>query len=149
MNCKIKKLWVVWYCVLLHIAWGIILIVTKEKLSTTTIDTFFHLNNNPFLIGIGLVCVGLMAGYGLFNHKWPKFIDCFFVLPQQFILVLSALGAISAIVNSQFADGVIRSRAFIFCDQLPAILVAIFHTIVVISFFGGDFFREIFKKSYK
>lgn len=141
---NIKKLWVVWYATFLHLIWGLSLITTNLKLSTTTIDSFFFFTQNPRIVGFSLCTIALLAFTGLFNHKWPKWIDCLMVLPQQFILIMSANGAINAIINSQFADGVIRPQAFIFCDQLPSILVAIFHTISILQYWAGDYIRHFF-----
>ncbi len=50
------------------------------------------------------------------------------LVPQQFMLYLSAGGSAQAIWFGQFADGVERSQAFLLADQCSSILVAFFHT---------------------
>lgn len=142
---NIKNLWIIWYCVFLHFIWGLSLLITNESIHTTTIDAFFFFSTNVKIIGSCLCSIAILASCGLFNHKWPKWIDCLMVLPQQFILLLSANGAITAIIHSQFADGVQRSRTFIFCDQLDSILLAIFHTATIIYYWGGNYIKEFFK----
>jgi len=55
------------------------------------------------------------------------------LIPQQFVLMMSAFGAIAAIMHSTFADGVPRPRGFILADQSPAVLAAAFHTAAIIE----------------
>ena len=47
------------------------------------------------------------------------------------LLLVSAVGAIRAMVISAYGDGVQRPRAFIIADQLPIVLIAVFHLFVV------------------
>jgi hypothetical protein len=49
------------------------------------------------------------------------------ILPQQFILLVAMLGAVSAIFSQSFADGVVRPFAFIAADQGIYILIALVH----------------------
>ena len=53
--------------------------------------------------------------------------------PQQYVLALSAIAVSFAVWSSHFADGVIRSRAFIFADQVPAILAFCGHTVAIMQ----------------
>ncbi len=55
------------------------------------------------------------------------------LLPQQILLMMGVSGAIEAIWLSQFADGVLRPRAFIAADQINSVLAAIGHTVAIIS----------------
>lgn len=58
-------------------------------------------------------------------------------LPQQLLLMISAGSSLWAVLLSQYADGAPRHWAFIFADQLPAILAALCHTGALIAFHGG------------
>jgi hypothetical protein len=62
------------------------------------------------------------------------------LLPQQGLLYLSAGAAAWAIYNAQFADGVVRSHAFLLVDQIMLILAAFFHTwaMMLILRYGED-----------
>ena len=62
------------------------------------------------------------------------------LVPQQFVLYLSAGGAIHAIWMAQFADGVMRSHGFLLSDQFLVGAVAFFHTwaMVLILRYGED-----------
>jgi hypothetical protein len=53
------------------------------------------------------------------------------LLPQQVILMMSAAGAVEAMWLAQFADGVLRPRAFIAADQMYSVLAAIGHTMAI------------------
>ncbi len=62
------------------------------------------------------------------------------LLPQQLMLYVSAGGAAQAIYHARFADGVERTQAFLVVDQIPLVLVAIFHTwaIILIMLYSED-----------
>lgn len=59
------------------------------------------------------------------------------LIPQQVVLLVSALGGARAIVDGHYADGVERSSAFIAADQLPIILLALLYTVVVLEVARG------------
>jgi len=55
------------------------------------------------------------------------------MLPQQALLTIAATGAVGAIIDSSYADGVLRSRGFILADQLPLFVILATHTVAAIS----------------
>ena len=59
---------------------------------------------------------------------------CF--VPQQMLLYLSAIGALLAVANSSYRDGVLHPRLFILADQLPPVMISLFHTRVIVSYVG-------------
>ena len=73
---------------------------------------------NVFIFPFGAFTLILSAGLALYSLRDinPK-LKVLFVLPQQFLLLLSSFGAARAIVLSQFADGVVRPWQFIAVDQ--------------------------------
>lgn len=88
-------------------------------------------------LAIFYLLVSALSVMGMMK-KMNRVTDLIFMLPQQFVLTLSAVGAVSSIVASQFADGVVRPRAFIAADQCPAIFLAIGHTVAILSQFFAD-----------
>ena len=69
------------------------------------------------------------ATLAIYGFKWRRKLHTLLsFLPQQFIMLLSSGAAIHAMVVGHFADGVIRSNAFLFADQSPTIVLVIFHT---------------------
>ena len=51
----------------------------------------------------------------------------FLVLPQQFLLIASAIGAIFCVIDGRFADGAVYPRPFIFVDQVYLVLLCVAH----------------------
>jgi len=58
------------------------------------------------------------------------------LIPQQFFMLLSAGGSIVAIYHGYYADGVVRSSAFILADQSPWVLAALLYTFSILETFG-------------
>lgn len=121
------------YCAICqHILWGIALLFDPEVVNITAINEFFRLFPDPIQIAFLFFLVAISALVGLLWRPY-SLLGIFLLLPQQFVLFYSATGAISAIINSAFADHVIRSRGFIFADQLPAFLLLVFHTLALLQ----------------
>ena len=51
----------------------------------------------------------------------------FLVLPQQFLLLVSAIGAIFCVIDVKFADSAVYPRLFIFVDQIYLVLLCVAH----------------------
>lgn len=67
-----------------------------------------------YLFASLLAVVGLVA---------PRLSGAIFLIPQQLLLTLSAYGAVQAMLSGTFADGVIRSKAFLVADQAPSVIL--------------------------
>jgi hypothetical protein len=85
-----------------------------------------------------LISAAFMAITGFFLRR--KVHTLLFLVPQQILLFLSAGSSFKAIWQGHFADGVVRSHAFIMADQAPVILIAFFHAwaIILILVYGAD-----------
>jgi hypothetical protein len=55
------------------------------------------------------------------------------MLPQQLLLIISAVGGIVAIISGHYADLEPRPRFFIAADQMPGIVAAFCHTFAIID----------------
>jgi hypothetical protein len=55
------------------------------------------------------------------------------LVPQQFVLIISASGALHAAFVGHYADGVPRPWQFILGDQLPVILAALLYTYALLA----------------
>jgi hypothetical protein len=51
----------------------------------------------------------------------------FLVLPQQFLLIASAIGAVFWVIDGKFTDGAVYPRPFIFVDQIYLVLLCVAH----------------------
>lgn len=108
----------------IHLTWaGIILTYGSIPQSTTLAPVALLF---PFPWGAWLL---LSAAALAISSFWVRrlLVSAALVIPQQFILIISAFGAINAIVLSQFADGVIRPRQFIAVDQVYSLVLAVFY----------------------
>lgn len=117
------------YAVALHLAWAVILLFDGSATNATALHALHRYIAMP---GLSPVIAGaaLVAAYAMWsNSPWTLVL----LLPQQILLMMSAAGAVEAIWLSQFADGVIRARAFIAADQLYSVLAAIGHTLAIIA----------------
>ena len=124
----IRILWIMWLAVLTHLLWGVLLLNNGEVVTgITAIHHTMELGFSVTGLGLSYLVIAGLAALGLRTEMKGYFaIVC--VLPQQFFLVYSAIGAVQAIWHSSFADGVMRPRAFIAADQAPVIFLAILHT---------------------
>lgn len=132
-----RNLWIIWYAILLHLIWGAILLLSPEPVNTTPIYTISLLIPSQHLMGLALLASGtcmIIACMHLAPHR-PSLKALPFLLPQQFLLLLTTVGALTAAMTGTYADGVMRSPFFIFADQLPAILAGTLHTASIVRFF--------------
>lgn len=125
---KLRYQLVVWFAIFQHISWGLMLFASADPTHVTAIYTAFGLIHNRQVLATVFLVVGLMALWSM-RHSRTNRRDLFFAMPQQFILILSAAGAIDAILSGRFGDGAAYSRWFIGADQLAPILLAGLHTI--------------------
>ena len=121
--------WIFIYAILLHITWGITLLVSQDPLGITGIASLVHLGvTSAQCVSIFYLLVALLALLGL---AAPKPAGFFFMLPQQLVLLSAAFGAINAMVTGTFADGTVKSSTFLITDQAPTVIAAGLHTLAL------------------
>lgn len=117
------------YAVALHWTWAAILLFDSDATHATALNAVFRYIYPEALLITVLSTAASAALCGLIlRSPWSLLL----LLPQQVILMMSAAGAIEAMWNMQFADGVIRPMAFIAADQIYSVLAAIGHTAALI-----------------
>ena len=82
------------------------------------------------VVVVALVCSATTCLYGFFVRRKLYSMLCF--LPQQFLLLLSTWGVVHSVSSGTFADGTVRTIAFLAADQSPVLLLTIFHTWAII-----------------
>jgi len=82
-----------------------------------------------------LLASAALAAYGLTKAESP-YTRALCLIPQQGAVIATAGGAIAAVISGHYADGVMRPWAFILADQLPSILIAVFHTLALFDLAG-------------
>ena len=123
---SVRRVWVIWYAVALHLAWGLLLLVGPSAQFVT--QTSFLANGvGRYPLALILFLVAGLAVYGLWRRD-----SVLWAIPQQVILVLSAYAALRAMQLGAFPDGVRRPHLFIVTDQIPAVLTAVFHTLALL-----------------
>ena len=113
------------YCIIQHLVWAVSLMLSPDELHTTAIDAMYSIFPKPHVLGVFLFIISMGALWEIWTGNKKMYV---FLILQQFVLLLSAWGALHAIVGGHFADMVVRSRYFILSDQVHHIIVAILHT---------------------
>jgi hypothetical protein len=118
------------YAVVLHLVWAGMLLVDDQVSTVTAIASLRYVFPFPIAIPIMIWCA--LSAFSAFYVR-DGYVAAGLMVPQQFLLFISAGGAIQAMVEGQFADGTIRSASFLIADQSPAVLAAIGHTLAIIA----------------
>jgi hypothetical protein len=108
----------------MHLSWAAALLFAP--LHTTGIQLVLDLSFGSHIIA-AILCavVSLAAVAAIFCRN--LMLGVFLVLPQQFLLIASAIGAIFCVIDGKFADGAVYPRPFIFVDQIYLVLLCAAH----------------------
>jgi hypothetical protein len=112
------------------------LLVDPAAQGVTAIHDMVRLTGSVRGSAAVFLLAGGLAAMGLLRARTGSTRGLIEVLPQQGVLLVSALGACEAVWNSTYADGVPRPRAFIAADQIPAVFIAVAHSLSVIHCFA-------------
>ena len=127
---KLVSPWIIWYAIVLHLAWAVMLLINGDALGATSTH-YFHDWNRFAVSGFFFAVAGLAAWAT--TRKTMSMRTLLALLPQQLILMISAYCAFMAVWHSSYGDGVIRPTLFILADQLPVILTMVVHTITIVE----------------
>jgi hypothetical protein len=127
---RVSQLWIIWYAVLLHTAWGCLLLLSPAPYGATALHVYHNLPTN--LMAAVFFLASALAAWAV-TRRQPSLRTLAALLPQQALLTLSAYSAAVAVLTARYADGVPRPRLFILADQAPAILILVLHTVAVID----------------
>lgn len=134
----------------IHLNWGYCLIRSDSPVNITGIFALSHIIGNHVYLGAFFLSVGVMALLGSFRFHGSR-IGLLLTVPQQFALIYSAGGALTAIINGAFADGVKRNPMFLMADQGHYISTAVIHTYAVWIVYvkGGwlNLYRSVLRKA--
>lgn len=127
--------WIVVIAVIVHLAWGVVLLFTPAPLMTTPMaevpwNYHHYIASATYLFAGGLAAVGLL--WRRLDEGGLALLCC---LPQQALLMTSAFTAIRCVARGAYADGVPRPWEFILCDQLWGIAGMIGHTVSLIDWY--------------
>ena len=108
----------------MHLSWAAALLFAP--LHTTGIELVLDLSFGSHIIA-AILCatVSLAAVAAIFCKNLTLCV--FLILPQQFLLIASAIGAVFCVIDGRFADGAIYPRPFIFVDQIYLVFLCVAH----------------------
>src|SRR3954451_8360464 len=120
---------IILYAIVVHVITGVVLILNPDAGASTGPSSVVELLfDSSLLAGVAmLVAAGLATGANFYRpwRSWAYW-------PQQLLLVVAAIGALVAVVMGNYADGVVRPTLFIATDQLPVMLMPIFHAVAIV-----------------
>lgn len=150
MNGRPQVRWTTALVVAIHALWGVLLLAYPTVVFNITAINYMSHFLGPKLAGVLYLAACVLSFISLYyKNKWHRLVGVSLLLPQQFLLWVSALGAWSAIVNQSFADGIKRPWAFLAADQGPYILLAIFYTIAILQIYAPEILRFSKKDALK
>lgn len=123
-------MWIIWYAVLLHTFWGVLLLLSPAPYGATALHIYRMVPRA--LMAALLFLASALAAWAVTRRR-ASMGTLAALLPQQTLLTLSALSALAAVIASHYADGVPRPRLFILADQAPALIVFLLHTAAIIE----------------
>jgi hypothetical protein len=127
---KVRPVAVIWCAIALHLLWACLLLVNDRALGATALHAFAGVPR--LLTAAMLFGVAAMAAIGVLRDGSRR-MTLALLLPQQAVLSISAMSAVTAVVDGRYGDGVPRPWYFILADQAPVILTMVLHTIAVVQ----------------
>ncbi|TAL08207.1 MAG: hypothetical protein EPO02_13550 [Nitrospirae bacterium] len=122
----------VWMASTLHLFWAGLLIFDTAPERVTGLNLLHQVFPNRQLLIIVLISFSILAIRAVYRPDGVK--SLMMILPQQFLLVIAAIAVIQTIALGHFADGVMRPRTFLAADKASVVLIALFHSFVLLNF---------------
>jgi hypothetical protein len=120
---------IILYAIVVHVITGVVLILNPDAGASTgpssVVQLFF---DSSLFAGVAMLVAAALAAGASLHRPWRSWA----YWPQQLLLVVAAIGALVAVVMGNYADGVVRPTMFIATDQLPVMLMPIFHAIAIV-----------------
>lgn len=131
MNYRLPGFALLLVAIILHLIFGVVLILSPHLLLTTPTSFPLHYLTQD---GAGLAYL-VAAGLGWYG-LWHAGKGLIFMVPQMILLYAAAISAISATAAGVYPDGTQVTPDFIFTDQLLVMLFAIAHGWMVLVYHG-------------
>lgn len=142
---RFNRLLIFYFVLTLHLVWAYVLIFYGNSISNlhvTSIDNIWRVVHSFPVMGWMFLLSSIAALIALIKPFKGIYTSPLLLIPQQFLLLWQALGAIISIYNGEFADHVVRTVQFLTIDQIIYVVLAVFHSV---SFFK-NFVFEPFKR---
>lgn len=106
--------------------------------ATATANIVEHIPADRFTIATLLLLSAVIAAWAVYFEWPPSRRSVVFMGLQTVFVSLAGVGAIDAVLDGHFADGVERSAYFILADQGPSIVAMVVHNYAVVAFHSKD-----------
>ena len=127
---------IILYAIFLHFAWALLLWSDPEVGGTTPLATLSRLSPDYRILTTILFGAGILALIAEIRGR-TGLREIGLLLPQQFLLLVTALGALPAMITGVYPDGTIKTPGFIQTDQISTVAIALFHTFALVWIHGG------------
>lgn len=129
--------YITWWGLIAQLLWVVAIAWDPSAMSATPLSTLAELFHHS---RIGLILGLVASSASTFIAMRPSLRiglrRLSLLVPQQFFLLLAAGGAMVAVWEGTYADGVVRTSAFIAADQSPWILAALLYSMSIVADFG-------------
>lgn len=126
--------YVVLFACLLHMTWAGLLVLDPSSGFSTPLRLLVRLSGGSWRASVVLVLVAIPAVGFTFRRIGVSHLQMgLMLIPQQLVLFVSAGAALHSAVLGKYADGTLRSTAFILGDQLSVILLALLYSVVILE----------------
>lgn len=124
------------YAIVLHLVWAPLLLIDPSVSLVTPLAAIRYILPFPFA-SITMISAALVSVWAFFVQDQYK--AAMMLIPQQFLLVAGAAGAIHGVFAGQFPvnEAGHYSWEFMLASHLPTILAAVGHTLALFSFAWG------------
>jgi len=140
---SVLPLWRYWIIDLgccMHVLWAGLLIAHGEVLRTASLGPLYEAFGSSYVaLVVALLMSATLALIQLLTQVGGSWGRLWCLLPQQYLLTVSALGSLTHVLSGAYADGVQRPMAFIGADQAPMILLAVVHFCAVYHAVVGEY----------
>jgi hypothetical protein len=114
----------------LQAIWGVLLLLNQDIGYITALAVNIQkLNLSEPVLGIIMIIAAALA-FSRTIWNTPHWNILWFI-PQQLLLVSSAIGALESAWHGYYPDGTLKHGMFIFADQLPIILLAVKYSYLI------------------
>jgi hypothetical protein len=115
---------------------GALLLASAEPIGSITISAIMGICGNRVIAGWLMVLSFPFAVIGLSWQQLPRWGSGICLLPQLGISLVYGYGAVIAIIQARYADGVQRPPSFILVDQLALLVLMALHSASVAEVLG-------------
>lgn len=131
-----QRNWMVITAIVVHSIWGILLLFSSAPLHTTPLAE--SPSSNRFLASFIYLGSSLLASLSfVFRRLETNILGLLMVIPQQYLLMLSAFTGVLCGIRGQYPDGYVPAGGalFIWSDQAWAIVGMFAHTLSLLDWY--------------